>query len=129
MSCFIVPDYHIDILVSWAMAHKAPAFFSGITPRELAQLLYAANVAAVKHRYGDSDDAGEHMFLHRDETQHLQPVQIIKACDCLEYQCCDAPDWAASPAARALDVIRTEAVHHLPGYSDAAWCLDQGVTA
>ncbi len=127
MSCFVVPDFHIDTLVSWAVAHKAPAFFTGVDPRELARMLHAANVVAVNYRYGHGETP-EYVFSFRD-ARNVSPVQILKACDCFEYQCDGDPTWANSHAARALEAIRGTATRALPGYDEAAWTLDQGVTA
>ena len=46
MSCFVVPAFHIDALVSWAVGTGAPAFIDGLTPRSLAAELYLANCTA-----------------------------------------------------------------------------------
>lgn len=126
MSCFVVPDFHIDALVSWAADHRAAAFIDGLDPRGLAAELYLANCTAYRQRYGEA--VGEdYRFTRRAVT--LSPVQVIKACDCLAYQCGDWPDWSDSPAARALDRIREHAINLLPGYEDARWTLDQGGAA
>ena len=53
MSCFVVPDFHIDALVSWAIANHASAFIDGLDPRGLAAELHLANCAAYRERYGE----------------------------------------------------------------------------
>ena len=126
MSCFVVPDFHIDALVSWAADHGAAVFPGGRDPRTLAAHLHAANSAAYRERYGEA--VGEGYVFKRRGTGFMTPVQVIKACDCLEYQCSDWSAWRDSDTARALDRIREHAIGHLPGYQDAAWTLDE-VTA
>lgn len=122
MSAYIVPDYHVNVLVSWAVAHRAEAFPRGITPRALGELLHEANCASVDYRYGEHNP--------RDYRHALVPVagvsavQVVKACDCLEYQSCERPDWTGSQAQFLLTRIRDRAVSLLPGYDAAAWCLD-----
>lgn len=126
MSCFVVPNFHIDALVSWAVACGAPVFPPGRTPRSLAADFYLANCTAYLSRYGQNPSEN-YIFTKRD-TQGISPVQIIKACDCLEYQCSDWADWAGSAPARALAGIRERAISFLPGYDKAAWTLEE-VTA
>ena len=124
MSCFVVPDYHVDVLVSWAVLHKAPAFIEGMGPRTLAAVLARANRAAYRARYGDPCEEPE-PYRPRD-AQHLSLAQVVKACDCLDYQCSDWSEWEDSTAQRALARIREHAVRlALPGYDDAAWSLDE----
>lgn len=127
MSCFVVPDYHVDVLVSWAVLRGAPAFIEGLTPRTLAACLARANRAAYRARYGEQcEDPAP--YRHPD-AQRLSFTQVVKACDCLDYQCSDWPDWPDSVAQRALSRIREHAIRlALPGYDDAAWTLEE-VTA
>lgn len=124
MSCFVVPDYHIDVLVSWSIANHAPAFIDGLTPRTLAAELWVANATAYNARYGEV--VGEsYSFTMRPEAHSIDPVQILKACDCLEYQCSDWPNYEGSVAERILRRIRDRAIACLPGYRAAAWTLEE----
>lgn len=124
MSAFVVSHYHVDALVSWAMAHRAPAFPRGVTPASLGSLLHEFNCLSVESRY-DTTVPRDYKFTHRPEAERLSPVAILKACDCLEYQSCELSDWADTQAADMLDRIRRCAVSLLPGYDDAAWALDE----
>lgn len=124
MSCFVVPDYHVDVLVSWAVLHKAPAFFDGLGPRTLAAVLAEANRAAYRERYGEQPEPA--VPYQCPDARALSAVQVVKACDCLEYQCSDWSEWRGSPAERALARIREHAVRlGLPGYESADWVLDE----
>lgn len=127
MSCFVVPDFHIDALVSWAIANHASAFIDGLDPRGLAAELWLANATAYNCRYGEVVD-GSYSFTMRPEVRTMPAVQILKACDCLAYQCSDWPGFEGSVADRALGRIKDRAVALVPGYSTAAWALEE-VTA
>lgn len=51
----------------------------------------------------------------------VDPVQVLKACDCLEYQSCEHDGWRASEARAVLEALRRAAWHALPGYDGAEW--------
>ena len=127
MSCFVVPDFHIDAVGAWAVASQAGAVIRGLDPRGLAAELYLANCTAYRERYGE-DPSENYIFTMRPEVHAMPPVQIIKACDCLDYQCGDWTDYPGSIAERAVDQIRRTAIYALPGYRAAAWTLEE-VTA
>lgn len=100
------------------------------TPEELGQLLWDENVASVSYRYGgESRDTlpgpvGEdYVYVHRGASlaPRPDPVRVLKACDCYEYQSCEHPGWSASEARAALEAIRSAAIHALPGYDAAPW--------
>jgi hypothetical protein len=127
MSCFVVPDFHIDALVSWAVANHAGAFIDNLSPRELAAELWLANATAYNCRYGEV--VGEsYTFTMRPEVHTMPAVQVLKACACLDYQCSDWTDYPGSVAQRAIERIRDHAIVYIPGYRAAAWTLEE-VTA
>ena len=127
MSCFVVPDFHIDTLVSWAVANGAAAFIDGLSPRELAAELHRANCAAYRERYGEN--GGEsYSFTMRPEVHAMPAVQVLKACNCFDYQASDWTDYPGSVAQRAIERIREHAITYVPGYRAAAWTLEE-VTA
>jgi hypothetical protein len=51
----------------------------------------------------------------------LKAVEVLKMCDCLEYQSCEMEDWEQSPARRLIETIRWAAIRDLPGYEEADW--------
>lgn len=98
-----------------------------------ANILYAANIRSVSVRYpndkydelpGPIEKPDEITVTHR-HTNHvnwvLEPVQILKMCDCLEYQSCEAEDWEQTTAYNLLHQIRKAAIRALQGYEDAPW--------
>ena len=127
MSCFVVPDFHIDALVSWAIANHASAFIDGLTPAALARELHCANCVAYRERYGE--DVGEpYTFTMRPEVHAMPAVQILKACNCFEYQASSWSEYQGSVAQRAIERIRDHAITYVPGYRAASWTLEE-VTA
>ena len=124
MSAFIVPDYHLDCLVSWAVAHRVEIFPRGATPLSVAQELYEENCRSVDYRYTEVNERS-YRFTSRPEAARLSPVQVLKACDCLEYQSCEHPGWTDSRAVDILYRIRGTAIRLLPGYEQAAWTLNK----
>jgi hypothetical protein len=129
MSCFVVPDFHIDALVSWAVANHAGAFIDNLSPRELAAEMYWANCTAYRDRYGyEQEVGGNYTFTMRPEVHTMPAVQVLKACACLDYQCSDWTNYPGSVAQRAIERIRDHAITYVPGYRAAAWTLEE-VTA
>lgn len=86
----------------------------------IAATLYAANVASVNHRYGESESeelpGGEFVRLLA-----VPAMWVVKACDCVQYQSCERGDYYSSEAWEILEQIRRAAVRALPGYDDAPW--------
>lgn len=137
MSAFVVSDFHINALVSWAeqqMGIGAVSYFwqgRGRYVREdaarVASVLFAENVRSVNTRYGEHESA--HGFVYRPAAavglRALSPVQVIKACHCLAYQSNETDDWEATEAKAILDAIERAAIYQLPGYDRAKWALDE----
>ena len=123
MSAFVVPHAHIDALVSWAVHHRVPLFPAPATPASVAAELFEENCRSVDHRYAEVN-ARDYRYTARAGARELSPVQVLKACNCLEYQSCEHPGWEDSQARANLEVIRAYAVRQLPGYEDADWTLD-----
>ena len=141
MSCFVVNDYHVSALVAWGVRHGA---IVGISPDALAHELAAANRRAYSERYAGRYDSELAPFggLDHSAGQDLDPVAIVKACDCLAYQASDWSGWHGSEPSAHLAVIRAAALrlvpggrglapdapaYDLPGYDAAAWELSEPV--
>jgi len=130
MSCFIVNDYHVNALVTWAALQRVPLDYSAPVA---AELLAAANRRAFAQRYEGryQDESPAFGGYQAVDVSELLPVGIVKACDCLAYQSSDWTGWDASEAAELLRAIRSAACcmvkgpqfHRLPGYEAAAWEL------
>jgi hypothetical protein len=128
MSAFIVSDYHINTLASYARSRHLRVYagkeFSincSDDPDRVAGILYTANVESVNSRYNEHQlSVG---FKYRPVPVMETPVQIIKACNCFDYQACEVPNYESTPAAMIVNAIRREAMRELPGYEDADWQL------
>lgn len=101
-------------------------------PMLYAKLLFEENAKSVAYRYREEPetyDVAEMAKAIRDyRTEqavkgYLTPVEILKICNCVEYQSCEHPEWRESIACRLLQKVRDAAVRELPGYDDAPWGL------
>jgi hypothetical protein len=139
MSAYVVPDFHINALVTWAAERhglNVVSYYWGGSRRNvrgdekrIASVLYAENVRSVNSRYNDSDAAHGFRFK-RVSTSRLNPIDIIKACHGYTYQACEAAGWEQSEAFAIVAGITQSAIRALPGYQDSnAWCLDESKIA
>jgi hypothetical protein len=76
-------------------------------------------------------DWAHEVFTPRDLRTSLHvpqaaPVQVVKACNCYDYQSNEHPEWEGSFAQALSEMIRGEAIAALPGYDSAAWGIDEG---
>lgn len=153
MSAFICgPDHFIALAVFAAGGREArvrPEYVEGCREAgklcgvkgpalatAYANILYAANIRSVLHRYPDDTvdsapgpiDKPEQIDVTNKHFNHinwvLKPVAILKMCDSLEYQSCEPDDWEKSTAHALLQAIRKAAIRALPGYDDAPWDYD-----
>ena len=108
-----------------------------LTSTELANLyanvLYAENIRSVGHRYAEDTlesmpgliNKPNHIEISHNDTiraiYRLKPVELLKMCDCLEYQSCETDGYRQTVAFELLDRIRGAAIKALAGYEDAPW--------
>lgn len=116
MSAFVVNDYHINALATYARRESVRFYwrnkhyeFNRDTVAELAAELYSENVRSYNHRYGERNlRIG---FNYQPVLiDHLEPANIIGACDCLRYQSCETRNYRNTLAYAALNAIREEAI-------------------
>ena len=81
--------------------------------------LLAENRASVNHRYHEDEFEAPYTFTMIQGR--LNPVAILKALNCYEYQSCEHPEWKASEARSFCEALSARTVRMLPGYEDAAW--------
>ena len=130
MSAFVVEPDHIDAILDFAMrAPLSRRAYSDVSElNKSGATLWAANVKSVCARYQD-DGSQNYMapadYRFRFSPRRLSAVEAIKAIKCLEYQSCEASDWPTSEACRILEHLQNVAIASLPGYSDAAWSIDE----
>lgn len=119
MSAFLVSDDHITAICCFADKCRGAGF-----PQhgKLFQVLKQANLNALTDRYGDPAERAEEKVGRLD----LGLVEILKAAQCLEYQCCDWDQWDGSEAEKYLRWIKSAAIGRLPGYAEAHWEVPSG---
>jgi hypothetical protein len=122
MSAYVIDIKHIAYLCAYYESARMSAYCGDKSPLQVANLLLAANYASVNARYRETDAAPE--LSESDIELHwgaFNPVQVIKAAVCLDYQSCEVDGWEQSEACDIINRIIRNAVHNLPGYDDAKW--------
>jgi hypothetical protein len=151
MSAYMVERNHIRYLLDAAMSpcvhghyDHAHRWFHNGTWHELGfgdferaaqvgQMLWDENRKSTHARYPDtiedfSNAPGpcEESFLydqHRAASHYevYDLAQVLKSCDCFEYQACEHDGWKESEAHAFIMALRSAAWHALPGYENAVW--------
>ncbi len=128
MSAYVVSHTHISAIVRWACRHNVSVYYSNPArslkagqEQEIAEILLAENVKSVNYRY--KEETPVDTIVYDAFATDLHAIDVIKACQCLEYQSCEHPGWDDSLAKKILDIIQRDAVRHLPGYDKAPWSI------
>lgn len=137
MSAFVVGTKHIDYLVQAALLYNRGPVGSNIEwagkrvrsgiLNEVGAGLLAENIKSVAYRYGSTENLPGPVPLPTPDTYqlrpvaHIDPVQVIKAIHCYEYQSCEHDRWAGSPAWKFCRELLAATTRRLPGYDDAEW--------
>lgn len=133
MSAFIVSEDHIDALIEFGKAHLVQLWFRPngeemgieydfrVTPdrNELGSALINENLKSFNYRY--RDDVPVTHYVSKTTSRLYDPVQILKALSCWEYQSCEHPDFRSSLGFAVMEALRKEAINHLEGYEAAMW--------
>jgi len=88
---------------------------------ELFAALYAENVESLRSRYSDDWDSMVGDAEYKPLALCADPVRIIKAAQCYQYQACEHDGWQTSWARKATDAVISNAIDSLPGYKQAPW--------
>ena len=102
-----------------------------------AVILARSNLKSVATRYpndGDGERPGQpagsdldYILLCSQAARRFlgdaerNPVQVLKAVACLDYQSCEYEGGRDSTARKILNLVEDAAVSALPGYEDAEW--------
>lgn len=92
------------------------------SPSRLGQMLWGENHRSVNARYQEDDI--EPLYEYAPLPGVVNPVVVLKAIDCYEYQTCEHEDWEASEAHKFCETLRGKMIGWLPGYDDAPWGID-----
>ncbi len=132
MSAYILSNSHIDALLTYAQSKLITFYIDGMIfdarkqddINKIGQILVNTNHESVNERYNENDLADEYKFRFDFQHSHMKAVQVLKACGCYDYQACEIKNYLMSLACKIIQTIRMEAIHNLPGYSDAEWSID-----
>jgi hypothetical protein len=121
LSAWIVQNGHIDVLVN-AMANY------GVVPpdlgvegyRNLGQKLWHENHLSVNHRYREQTRTPRYR-LHTTEAD-LDPVAVLKAIACYNYQSCEHNGWDDSEAHTLTDALRAAILKRHPELGETVQC-------
>ena len=129
MSCYIVPDKHISAIIRWASGEGIRAaytrgdyLYQPGQEQEAVNLLHAANVRSVNERYNETTP--EDGAVYDPMAPSLRPIEVIKACDGLAYQCDEWEGFEGSDAQKLIREIQSAAIRKLPGYDAAKWSIE-----
>lgn len=137
MSAYIVDRDHIAYLLEAAhnreivgdkfhWYYRTTRCFNDTTcsPQNIGQMLWDENQRSVNHRYRLTEtpltyqeEEGDGIYRRRK----IDPVQLLKAIDCYQYQCCEPTDWDETEAFAFTEALRHCATAALPGYEQAKW--------
>lgn len=132
MSCNILDHAHINALVSYAVRHNLLCYTktigSPLSPTDAGKMLMQENVRSFCFRYKETVEENQWFvdtFTWRQTAKDSMrtPIQIIKACDCYDYQACETSDYWDTPAAKLVSMIRKDAIRNLSGYEEAEWSI------
>lgn len=135
MSAFIVSDNHLNYLMNFAnTTRNLDTIYTrnGETRTEyrtnsvddletMGNILVSANYASVNARYNETEGPHVFEFTPRTRLMTFDPVQVIKACDCFDYQASEVDSYDKTVAAQIIEQIRKHAIRTLPGYENAKW--------
>ena len=131
MSAWLCSNVHISALVQQMWLDE---IIGHDEADEVWRVLRWENLHSLHARYGDELPAMADVEIHRTVAEaELDPVAILKATHCYDYQACETNDYDASRAAGYVAELRavlrdrlgvpSDALSrsHLPTYDAAPW--------
>ena len=89
--------------------------------------LLAENRASVNHRYDEDEIEAPYVFT--EYAGRINPVAILSALACYEYQSCEHPGWKTSEAHDFCQALTRKMIRMLPGYDAAPWEITDAAQA
>ena len=132
MSCFVVSNFDIDILVTaYARLHPHGAKLLNLTAfgRELLRENVASFEACyrVRSRAKGADMRQgmarglRQLRAYRFVRRRAKPAAIAKLARCYDYQACEHAGWEASTAKAIVDALMARYPESLPDYEAMPW--------
>ncbi len=125
MSAFIISKEHIDCLVTYAVFKRLHCRVNDRTQAdldnadEIGQLLVNENYRSYNYLYND-ENINPYVYSFTKSPKYSL-IQIIKACNCYNYQSCETDDYYQSDAYYLVDNIIKSCIMDLPGYEESMW--------
>lgn len=139
MSAFMVSDDHINAIVLAAREGDMSYELNGVwkkvkgNEQECANLLYEANAESVYSRYPSErpkrvESDSEWATSDENSIVYVSPrllsgIQIIKLCQCFNYQACEVDDYEKTWASAFINRVIANQVHRIEGYDEAEWAI------
>jgi hypothetical protein len=139
MSAFTLDTVHVDALLTAGLAfctEKSPLTWhyppptpadpstverqctlTPVSAGRVGAMLLTENARCVNYRYDQDNWEPPYLFHRLPGTP--DPLVVLKAIACLEYQSCEHPGWLASEARVFCQALRRVTIPELPGYHDA----------
>ena len=108
MSAFIVSEKHINTLVTWASKNGIVCKGCPVKGHEqgFATMLYRQNVRSVNYRYNEDTPFYGIRYEPTKVEAIKENLQIVKACNCYDYQACETDNYDKTLAALLVEKIR-----------------------
>jgi hypothetical protein len=135
MSCRVLSDKHISVLVCYAVLRNVSVYHNSEwhyyrTPQDavdLAGALARFNDKAYNYYYRDNGLTKEGYIPIQFKVINatvFSETQILKALNAYIYQCDSHPDWKNSYALAVIEAIRDSAIRNLDGYDNLDWEIE-----
>jgi hypothetical protein len=98
------------------------------TADAVGRMLWWENLRSVGYRYPDGELPAPDGMLAELDTYTFNrlpgipdPVVVLSAIACYEYQTCEHPGWHGSEAQAFCSALKERCIRRLPGWDDAPW--------
>jgi len=126
MSAWMFSEKQINYLVTYAAKYdvgyynyeESFRYSAEKDPQHFVNVLTKANCDSLIARYGKREGYVTYKY---HPTKILEPLQILKNCNCFDYQACEVTEYEKTLAALVINNIRAAAIRNLPGYEEASW--------
>jgi hypothetical protein len=138
MSCFVVSDFDIDILVT-AYARLNPQGAKLLNLRQVGRELLLENVKSFEacyrvHGRPKGHDMRKEMArglrqarAYRFARRRAKPAAIAKIAQFYDYQACEHAAWEASSAKAIVDALMARYPESLPEFEAMPWGIGSAV--
>ena len=89
----------------------------------MAEMLLKQNIISVSYLY-KTDQPDDEKIKYKNLLLDYSAIDILRICECYDYQACETPDYESTYAASIIRAIRTAAILSLPEWDKSkVWCI------